>query len=90
MGRTLPLRHAHCMIYYDPFNIASEQVLRRQHAALFHLLGKTSARDVDKLQLIQDAGFTLDTHYGLATLSGDQQTCAASFSAQKLQCPPSR
>ena len=46
------------------------QVLQRHHASLFQLLGKTSARDVDKLQAVRDAGFSLTERYGFATFSG--------------------
>jgi hypothetical protein len=46
------------------------QILCIQHTALFTTLGKTSGRDVDKLQLIRDAGFELTDKYGLPVLSG--------------------
>ncbi|GLC47366.1 hypothetical protein PLESTB_000166300 [Pleodorina starrii] len=44
------------------------QVLRQRHAPLFHLLGKTSARDVDKHAAIVQAGFRLKDRYGVMTL----------------------
>ncbi|GLI62204.1 hypothetical protein VaNZ11_004774 [Volvox africanus] len=44
------------------------QVLRPSHATLFHLLGKTSARDVNKHSAIQEAGFCLRERYGVMTL----------------------
>ncbi|GIL62697.1 hypothetical protein Vafri_16867, partial [Volvox africanus] len=46
------------------------QVLRPSHATLFHLLGKTSARDVNKLAAIQETGFGLRERYGVMTLEG--------------------
>ncbi|EFJ51497.1 hypothetical protein VOLCADRAFT_120449 [Volvox carteri f. nagariensis] len=44
------------------------QVLGSRHISLFHLLGKTSARDIDKHAAIQTAGFRLQERYGIMTL----------------------
>ncbi|KAG2449974.1 hypothetical protein HYH02_000078 [Chlamydomonas schloesseri] len=44
------------------------QVLQKQHASLFQLLGKTSSRDVDKLAAIRDKGFALEERFGIPTL----------------------
>ncbi|PNH01371.1 hypothetical protein TSOC_012759 [Tetrabaena socialis] len=44
------------------------QVLQTQHAPLFGLLGKTSARDVDKHAAVEEAGFRLAQRYGVMTL----------------------
>ncbi|KAG2482795.1 hypothetical protein HYH03_018285 [Edaphochlamys debaryana] len=44
------------------------QVLQQQHVPLFQLLGKTSARDTDKLAAIEAAGFRFRERLGLATL----------------------
>lgn len=45
------------------------QVLRKRHAPLFHLLGKTSGRTTDKVQAVQEQGFKVVQRYGLPTLA---------------------
>ena len=45
------------------------QVLRKQHAELVPLLGKSSAHDVDKLAALEEAGFETTTRHGVPTLT---------------------
>eukprot|EP00803_Ostreobium_quekettii_P008754 evm.model.scf_483.4 EVM.evm.TU.scf_483.4 scf_483:74727-77043(-) len=52
---------------FFPENVAS-QILRQNHALLLDLLGKTSGRDVDKLQELPAKGFQLKERFGMATL----------------------
>ena len=47
------------------------QVLRQCHAPLFTLLGKTSGRDVKKLELIEEAGQQLTESFGFTVLAGE-------------------
>ncbi len=47
-----------------------QQMLRRRHAPLFSLLGKTSAREGDKLAAVEGAGQRLVQRYGCPTLEG--------------------
>lgn len=46
------------------------QILRRQHAELVQLLGKTSARDADKLAALAGMGFETVDRLGYRSLAG--------------------
>jgi hypothetical protein len=52
------------------------QILQEQHAELFHLLGKTSGRDVDKIADLEKLGVQLDQQYGLPVIAGETATFA--------------
>lgn len=45
------------------------QILSKKHEPLFHLLGKTSGRDVDKIQEIRDMDFPVTEKYGVPVLA---------------------
>ena len=53
-----------------PFLMCHWQILRRQHAELVQLLGKTSSRDVDKLAALADMGFETVDRLGYSSLAG--------------------
>ena len=47
------------------------QILSNKHEPLFHLLGKTSGRDIDKIQEIRDMDFPITEKYGVSVLAGE-------------------
>jgi hypothetical protein len=47
------------------------QILSRNHEPLFRLLGKTSGRDVDKIQQIRDMDYPITEKYGVSVLAGE-------------------
>lgn len=48
------------------------QVLQSQHARLFSLLGKTSAKSADKVTALEAEGITLVERFGHKTIAGGQ------------------
>ena len=50
--------------------VLARQILRRQHAELVQLLGKTSARATDKLAALAEMGFETVDRLGYCSLAG--------------------
>ncbi|GFR50690.1 hypothetical protein Agub_g12943 [Astrephomene gubernaculifera] len=62
------------------------QVLQTQHAPLFQLLGKTSAKDVDKHAAIREAGYALTERYGLLTLEDAASVMEVEVISEFMPC----
>lgn len=65
------------------------QILRRQHAELVQLLGKTSARDVDKLAQLADRGFETFQRLGYSSIAG-AFACTSGILGACLACSTMR
>jgi hypothetical protein len=79
VAQALRLRRLAAEILTSPSMAWRQQILRRQHAELVQLLGKTSARDVDKLAALADMGFGTVDRLGYASLAGACRPCRHCF-----------